>query len=269
MEHQPQADIAGDRPDDRVARRHRQGRAGDGTNHDRRQQSAPQQRQRDAVRQQLMVDVDAGQRDQRPGDEKRAGASQSKAEMPCHPARQARRGQFDERVARGNLRGAIGAAPAQEEPAQHRHILPGCDRRLAAGTGGAGHDQVVAGIGSRRRTLKGAQELRRLQAPVAVEHDRQAVNDDVEKAAHEQTDHEHGADEQQRRLEIHRRKVGQHAPYLQFAAAASAVYTTEPNLKMGRYIAMTMPPTSTPRIAMIIGSSRLDMLSTALSTSAS
>ena len=46
-------------------------------------------------------------------------------------------------------------------------------------------------------------------------------------------------------------------------------YTTAPSLKIGRYIAMTRPPTSTPRIAMISGSSRLDMLSTALSTSAS
>ena len=44
---------------------------------------------------------------------------------------------------------------------------------------------------------------------------------------------------------------------------------TAPILKIGRYIAMTRPPTSTPRMAMIIGSSRLLMLSTALSTSAS
>src|SRR5487761_693281 len=40
-----------------------------------------------------------------------------------------------------------------------------------------------------------------------------------------------------------------------------------PRLKMGRYMATTSPPTSTPRITMMKGSMRLDMLSTALSTS--
>src|SRR5690606_37242738 len=42
---------------------------------------------------------------------------------------------------------------------------------------------------------------------------------------------------------------------------------TEPILKIGRYMATTRPPTRTPRIAMIIGSSKLLRLSTALSTS--
>ncbi len=42
-----------------------------------------------------------------------------------------------------------------------------------------------------------------------------------------------------------------------------------PNLKMGRYMAITMPPTNTPRMAMIAGSSRLLIASTAASTSAS
>jgi hypothetical protein len=44
---------------------------------------------------------------------------------------------------------------------------------------------------------------------------------------------------------------------------------TAPILKIGRYMATTRPPTSTPRMAMIIGSSRLLRLSTALSTSSS
>ena len=45
--------------------------------------------------------------------------------------------------------------------------------------------------------------------------------------------------------------------------------TTLPSWKIGRYIAMTRPPTITPRITMMRGSSRLDIESTALSTSAS
>ena len=55
-----------------------------------------------------------------------------------------------------------------------------------------------------------------------------------------------------------------------FVEAARPVrQTTAPSLKIGRYIATTMPPTSTPRITMMSGSSRLDSASTAASTSAS
>ena len=44
---------------------------------------------------------------------------------------------------------------------------------------------------------------------------------------------------------------------------------TAPSLKIGRYIAMTRPPTSTPRIAMMSGSSSDERPSTAVSTSSS
>ena len=47
------------------------------------------------------------------------------------------------------------------------------------------------------------------------------------------------------------------------------VYTTAPILKIGKYIAITSPPTRTPSTAMINGSSRLLNPSTRLSTSAS
>ncbi len=45
--------------------------------------------------------------------------------------------------------------------------------------------------------------------------------------------------------------------------------TTWPILKIGRYIATTSPPMTTPRITMIIGSISEDRLSTASSTSRS
>ena len=45
--------------------------------------------------------------------------------------------------------------------------------------------------------------------------------------------------------------------------------TTEPSLKIGRYMPTTMPPTTTPMKTMIIGSSRLERASTALFTSVS
>ena len=41
------------------------------------------------------------------------------------------------------------------------------------------------------------------------------------------------------------------------------------SLKIGRYSAITMPPTSVPMITMINGSSRVDRVSTALLTSSS
>ena len=46
-------------------------------------------------------------------------------------------------------------------------------------------------------------------------------------------------------------------------------YTTCPNLKIGRYIAITKPPISTPKTTMMSGSIRLDIASTASSTSCS
>ena len=45
--------------------------------------------------------------------------------------------------------------------------------------------------------------------------------------------------------------------------------TAWPILKIGRYMAITMPPISVPSTTMIIGSIRLDSASTASSTSAS
>lgn len=47
------------------------------------------------------------------------------------------------------------------------------------------------------------------------------------------------------------------------------IYTTAPSLKIGRYIAITNPPTITPSTAMIKGSNRLLKPSTRSSTSAS
>ena len=48
-----------------------------------------------------------------------------------------------------------------------------------------------------------------------------------------------------------------------------AYQATEPILKIGRYIAMTRPPITTPSTAMIIGSMRDDSALTASSTSSS
>ena len=114
--------------------------------------------------------------------------------------------------------------------------MDGLDRRLASGAGRARHDEAEPWRGRRFPT----REFVALPSPLPVEDDRRAMDDHVQEAADEQPQNEAGRD-----------------------------HTTAPSLKIGRYIAITRPPTSTPRIAMISGSSRLDMLSTALSTSAS
>jgi hypothetical protein len=90
--------------------------------------------------------------------------------------------------------------------------------------------------------------------PLAFQHDRHAVDDDVEEAADQQTEQEYHRDERRGQFLEELRQRGQ---------------TTAPSLKIGRYMAMTRPPTSTPRIAMISGSSKLLIASTAASTSAS
>ena len=112
----------------------------------------------------------------------------------------------------------------------------------------------------RRRRERLRLQLVALRAPGALHHDRNAIGDDVEEAADDEA--EQPRDDEQRQ-----------GPDLEdlhaVSARRAALQTTAPILKIGRYIAMTRPPTRTPRIAMISGSSKLDMLSTALSTSSS
>src|SRR6218665_1256906 len=64
-------------------------------------------------------------------------------------------------------------------------------------------------------------------------------------------------------------KQTDHAAQCRVQPQARKHYTTCPNLKIGRYIEMTMPPIRQPRKTMMIGSIRLDMPATMVSTSAS
>ncbi len=131
------------------------------------------------------------------------------------------------------------------------------DGPLAGGAGRARHHQVeAAGSGHLRQGragVRGREHSAHSPAPLALQHDRHAVDHHVQEAA--------------RRAAPARRTCAMtSAGNLQ---RETRDQTTAPSLKIGRYIAMTRPPTSTPRIAMISGSSKLDMASTALSTSAS
>ena len=122
--------------------------------------------------------------------------------------------------------------------------------------------RLKRGAARRGRGAVALREFRALRAPLALQHHRHAVDDDIQEAAHQQPQHQHGADEEGRR-------GGQGIEQRPASALTAGDHTTEPSLKIGRYIAITRPPTSTPSTAMISGSSRLDIASTALSTSAS
>ncbi len=229
MVHRPEREIARERADDRAARL--DGRVAKHA----RGEPEPQQRQCQCIRQQLRVEVDERERDQEPGEYERRAQLRPKAELPRDRRGEDPRQQLDAGIARADLRLATRALAAQREPAEHRHIVDRPDRRLAGRAGRARcHDA------ERRLGRLASREFVALPSPLPIQDDRRAIDHDVQEAADQQPQNE-----------------------------ASRNHTTAPSLKIGRYIAITRPPTSTPRIAMISGSSRLDMLSTALSTSAS
>ncbi len=58
-------------------------------------------------------------------------------------------------------------------------------------------------------------------------------------------------------------------PLVSFVPLVSYYVSFEIKSKIGMYIAMTIPPTTVPRIAIMIGSSRVNSPATAVSTSSS
>lgn len=94
-------------------------------------------------------------------------------------------GQFHKWVALADRRFAGGAAAFEEQVAEDRDVFAGADFVVAVGAGGVGEDQVVAfwlGFGREVEDFSG------LGTPVAIEHDRQAVDDDVEETADEKAE---------------------------------------------------------------------------------
>ena len=178
---------------------------------------------------------------------------------------------LDHRVARRNRRLAARALAAEREPRDDRDVLQCGDRRAARRARRARDDQVVG----RARSGRLAAQLGALRLPAALEHLRQPVDHDVQEAADAQPDDSgsvakrigmaHGGSRRERRpaRPCGRAAAGGAGP------RARRRQTTEPSLKIGRYIATTRPPITTPRNTMMIGSSRLDSAATASSTSRS
>jgi hypothetical protein len=113
---------------------------------------------------------------------------------------------------------------------------------------GAGQHQVI------HRHFFGWRQLQQfpgLCSPVLLEHFGQAPYQDIDKAARQQAE-DQGADDKSVWMAV---KKLNHAQI------------TWPNLKIGKYMAITSPPTMTPSTTMIAGSINAVRLSTRVSTS--
>ncbi len=169
--------------------------------------------------------------DERPGQNERGARVPHEPELPRHQRGKDRRAQFDDRIARRNLLTALRALAPQQQVAHDRNVLPRRDHRAALRTARARDKQVVRrgwGLGAggwRPRMLKVGlqpdvlllsavrcplftQDLLGLRTPFAIEHDRHAMDHDVEKAADQQTEYEDQPDPDDR--------VGAQRKYQQF-----------------------------------------------------
>ena len=121
---------------------------------------------------------------------------------------------------------------------------------LAIWAVGARAQQVIHRAPGR---LGQAQYVARLGLPVPFKHLGQAPRQHIDKAAHQQAENQGAGD----------KRVGVMAQQFNHAQI------TWPRLKIGKYMAMTSPPTMTPSTTMMIGSSNVVRWSTCVSTSLS
>jgi hypothetical protein len=121
-------------------------------------------------------------------------AAAAEAEMPRHQRAERRRQHLDQRIADADRRAAFGAAPAQREPAQQRNVLPGAIGALQAGQVERGAIRLKRAARARPAAPSSSAHC---CAPLALEHDRQPVDDHVQKAADHQAE-QHAPTERQR-----------------------------------------------------------------------
>ena len=157
-------------------------------------QAQPQQRIGERVGQELGVEVDHRERDQQPRERQRRQRRHTEAEAPGDEAREQAGGELHERIPRADRCLAVGALAAQRQPAHHRNVLQGGDRRLAFRARRAWRDDVVC----RLRGDFAAGEQRAFGAQFVVHHDGHAMDHDIEEAADQQAQHHAQRDEQRR-----------------------------------------------------------------------
>ena len=109
--------------------------------------------------------------------------------------------QFDGRITQRNSPAACSTFTALKDITENRDILLGRDRRFTVRTARARDHQVEYRqwfrnrVGYRRARIAGLAdgfgcELATLLAPLALHHQRQSINDDVQKTADQQPEHE-------------------------------------------------------------------------------
>ena len=161
------------RPENR--RRHRRQRISEVD-----QQAQPEQRQGQRVGQQLRIEVNDRQGEQRPRKDQCAKTGQRRAEPPDHQGCQQPRRCLDQRIAPADRFVAMSAAATQQREAEQGDVLPGLDRFLATWAVRGWKKQVVAFVVV---TSRCAGKFGALRSPLGLEHPRQAVDDDVKEAA--------------------------------------------------------------------------------------
>ena len=193
--HRPQRQVTRDGTDDRVAQAHARNEA-----REIGEEARPHQRQGDVVGKQLRVEIDERKCDQRPEQQACRDGDERGAEAKDRGCRDSPGEQLDQRIPSGDRRLASGAAPAQEKKAHHRNVLERGNSMAAGRALRARHHQVVPGqVGG---GLAG--ELGALRAPTAIEHLREAVDDDGQEAANAQPDQPGDGHRHQRRHRYHR-----------------------------------------------------------------
>ena len=223
-----------------------------------------------------MVEVDQREREQRPGEAERRNGLPGGAEHTATASAEHAGGRLD---ARDSAPEILAPQPAQRpreaQEAHYRNVV--LRPRFAAPQlghvdGGQREIETARSAHAAEAAARFGGELGALRAPRELHHDREAVGDDVQEAADQPGPASRG-DEERRRGQVSKSSTVRAAQALSRHDAAprsgaagrhsrAGVRRPNPVLKIGRYIAMTRPPTSTPRIAMISGSSKLDMLST-------
>ena len=131
-----------------------------------------------------MVDINHADGDQRTGQGDRHEGLPADAEAPGAPRGEQRRHDLDDRITQGNRFLAVGALGSQQQIAQYRDVLPGLDRSAALRAPRPRHDEVETAL--RQVIGQHLPEFFALIAPLALHHNWQTVNDDVQEAA----DHE-------------------------------------------------------------------------------
>src|SRR5882672_420192 len=193
--HAPEAEVTRRCPGDRCYRIDRQSETDVLPSEARAcHETDPAKRKCQAVRQELGVDIDRAHRDQEPGDGEAAERRPPESEMPGDGRRQASGEQLDDGIADRDSRAAAGAPAAQDEVAEYRDVVDGPDL-LAAGRAAAARGEQIE---SRQGGALLAVEFGALLAPVAIHHDGQTIDDDVQEAADRERQHEYDGAEERR-----------------------------------------------------------------------